>query len=202
MAYELYYFSGRGRAEQIRLLLHEADQPFTEVRVARDNLAELKAKGPGTLPFGAVPVLHHDGLVLAQGAAIMGSLGRRHGLAPSEPGAAARTDAMCLGAEDLRSKYFGLFGDGAEAEQAEFVETLWRARWLPNLEGLLALSGDTGFFVGAALSYGDIAIWDTFDAVLRYVKGATLDGFPGLARFYAAILERPRIARHVAGRKD
>jgi glutathione S-transferase len=105
---------------------------------------------------------------------------------------------MALGAEDLRMRYFKLFGEGADEKQAEFVDGIWKQRWLPNLEALLELNGDTGFLVGKTLTHGDIAVWDTLDATLTYVKGATLDGFSRLQRFYTAIRERPPLAAYLA----
>jgi len=202
MAYKVFYFPGRGRVEHIRVLLHEVDQPFENVVVKRDELMEMKKQGPATLPFGALPIIHDDDVVLAQSNVILGYLGRKHGLAPSDPISLARADALCFGAEDMRSKYFGVFGDDSETKMAEFVETLWRGRWLPNFAGLLELNGNTGYFVGDSFTYADIAVWDALDGVLRYVTHASLDGFPTLQSFYDSVGARPRIKAYVDSRTD
>src|SRR5690606_21902908 len=167
MSYRLWYFPLRGRAEQIRLMLHEIDAPFDDRRVlGRDEFMQLKQQGPSMLTFGSLPMLEDGDLRLCQGPVILSYLARKHGVAPAELQAAARADAIAWGAEDLRVKYFGLFGENKEAKQAEFVGGDLATRWLPNFDGLLALNGDTGFFVGASLTHADIAVWDILIAFL------------------------------------
>lgn len=200
MSYQLWYFPFRGRGEQIRLMFHAISQPFEEVPISRDKFVELKKEGPRTLMFGSLPLLVDGDFRLAQGPVIMGYLARRHGAAPTDLRAEARADAITLGAEDLRSKYFGLFGEGAPAKQASFVAGDWQTRWLPALEGLLKLSG-TGFLTGNTFSHADIAVWDALDAVLNDVKGATLDGFPLLTEFRERIAGLPGLVPYLQSRK-
>ena len=172
--YRLTYFAKRGRGEQVRLLLREADVPYQDVHVAGRSFASLQDEGASKLWFGSIPLLEDGDFRLVQGSAIMGYLGRKHGLAPTDAQGIARADAMTLGAEDLRSTYLGLWGpDGAQKQRA-FVQGRWTNRWLPRLEELLHLNGDTGFFVGDNLSYADIAMWDALDAILTWVPATTL----------------------------
>lgn len=202
MSYRLHYFPIRGRGEQIRLLLHALSLPFEDVAVRRDQFVELKKAGPGMLAFGSLPLLEDGDFRLVQGPVILGYLARKHGAAPTDPKLAARADAIALGAEDLRSKYFGtLSGDNADEKKAAFRDGDWHSRWLPSLEGLLELNGDTGFFVGDSLTHADIAVWDALDAVLGSIPGATLDGFPRLVRFREQIAKRPAILAYLAQRR-
>lgn len=201
MSYRLRYFPIRGRGEQIRLFLHALQQPFEDVPVRRDQFPELKKEGPGTLAFGSLPLLEEDGFKLVQGPVILGYLARKHGVAPTDLQQAARADAITLGAEDLRSKYFGLFGENSEEKKAAFRDGDWKTRWLPSLEGLLALNGDSGFFVGSSLTHADIAVWDAVDAVLSNVPGTSLEGFPRLAKFREEIAGRSAVAAYLAQRR-
>jgi glutathione S-transferase len=201
MSYRLRYFPIRGRGEQIRLFLHALQQPFEDVPVRREQFPELKKEGPGTLAFGSLPLLEDDGFKLVQGPAIMGYLARKHGVAPTDLQQAARADAITLGAEDLRSKYFGLFGEGSEEKKAAFRDGDWKTRWLPAFEGLLELNGDSGFFVGSSLTHADIAVWDALDAVLNNVSGASLEGFPRLQKFRDQIAQRTALAAYLAQRR-
>jgi glutathione S-transferase len=196
----LYYFPVRGRGEQVRLLLHALDQPFEEVTISHERLLELKAMGPSMLAFGALPVLEDGDLRLAQGPVIMSYLARRHGIAPADLKAAATADSITLGAEDLRTQYFNLFGEGFESRAAAFVAGEWTRRWLPSFEGLLTLNGSTGFFVGKSLTHADVAVWDALDATLAYVPGTSLSGHPHLKAFFDAFRSRPTIAAHLARR--
>lgn len=200
MSYQLWYFPFRGRGEQIRLMFHALGQPFEDVPISREKFLELKKEGPRTLMFGSMPILVDGDLRLAQGSVIMGYLARRHGAAPTDLRAEAQADAITLGAEDLRSKYFSLFGEGAPAKQATFVAGDWQNRWLPSFEGLLKLNG-SGFMVGSTFSHADIAVWDALDAVLNDVKGATLDGFPLLTEFRERIAGLPGLVPYLQNRK-
>jgi glutathione S-transferase len=200
MSYRLLYFPIRGRGEQIRLMLHAAGQAYEDVPIKRERFLELKQEGPKTLSFGSLPMLEDGDFRLAQGVAILGYLARKHGLCPADLQAAARADAIAMGAEDLRSKAFTLFGDGADEKQAAFVAGDWQSRWLPSLEGLLKLNGDSGFFVGNSLTHADIAVWDALDLVLSKVKGATLDGNPALQAFRERIAQHPTLAPYLQSR--
>lgn len=201
MSYQLWYFPFRGRGEQIRLMLHAVGQPFEDVPISREQFLELKKEGPRTLMFGSLPLLVDGDFRLAQGPVIMGYLARRHGAAPADLRAEARADAITLGAEDLRSKYFSLFGEGAQAKQEAFLAGDWQSRWLPALEGLLKLSSG-GFFVGHAFSHADIAVWDALDAVLKDVKGASLTGFPRLTEFRERVAALPGLVSYLQGRPN
>ena len=199
MAYRLLYFPFRGRGEQIRLLLHALEIEYEDVSVGKPRLMELKQQGPEALLFGAVPLLEDGDFKLAQGPAIIAYLGRKHGAAPSDPELAAQADALTLGAEDMRSKYFGLFGDDKEAKQTAFVEGDWTKRWLPAFEWLLS-TGSDAHLVGDSLSYADIAVWDALDGFVVYVDGANFDGFPRVSAFYDAIAARPALAGYLKDR--
>jgi len=199
MAYRLHYFPFRGRGEQVRLLFHALEIPFDDVRVDRAAFAGLRAAGPGRLAFGALPLLEDDGFCLVQGPAIMGYLGTKHGARPSELRDGARCDALVLGAEDLRVRYFRAFSDDT-AKKVEFVRGEWTERWLPRLDGLLVLNGGQGHFVGDALSVADVAIWDVLDAVTTFIDGATLAGHDRLQAFYGAFAVRPPVAAYLAVR--
>jgi glutathione S-transferase len=109
MTYRLFYWAKRGRGEQVRLLLNDLGQDYEDIHVAiGDEFKQMREEGPGTLYFGSVPMLQDGDFKLAQGPAIMNYLGRKHGIMPRDPQAAAKTEAMVLGAEDMRMAYFRL----------------------------------------------------------------------------------------------
>ena len=155
MAYRLFYWALRGRGEQIRLLLNELEQDYEDVYVALDgNFPSLKQEGPGSLYFGSVPMLQDGGFKLVQGPAIMNYLARKHGRMPTDSRAAARTEAMVLGAEDMRMAYFRILGQGDRAAErrSKFIDGEWNDRWLAAWDGLLELNGDNGYLVGPSLT--------------------------------------------------
>jgi glutathione S-transferase len=201
MSYRLHYFPIRGRAEQIRILLHVAGAPFEDVRIRREAFVEMKKQGPTVLMFGSLPMLEDGDLRLAQGPAIMSYVAKKEGLAPKDIVLGARADAICMGAEDLRTKYFGLLGGEDEAKkQKAFGEGDWVNRWLPSLEGLLTHNDGPNVFVGETLSHADVAVWDALDAIVGRVAGASLSEFPRVDRFFKTFAARPSVEKYLAER--
>ena len=199
MGYRLFYWPRRGRGEQVRLLLNELGQDYEDVHlpIGGDEFMAMKREGPGTLYFGSVPMLQDGDFKLAQGPVIMNYLGRKHGVMPDNLRAAAKTEAMVLGAEDMRMAYFRLLGDRAAEKQAEFVRGAWRDRWLPAWSDLLDLNGDTDYLVGTSLTQADLAVWDALDAVLTWIDRAEIGTFGRVERFYESIKARPAIAEYL-----
>jgi glutathione S-transferase len=199
MTYRLFYWALRGRGEQVRLLLNELEQDYEDVHVTKDgDFIPLKKEGPGTLYFGSVPMLQDGDFKLAQGPAIMNYLGRKHGLMPDDPLAAAKTEAMVLGAEDMRMAYFRLLGDRGVERRPRFLSGDWTDRWLSAWSGLLELNGDTGYLVGTSLTQADLALWDALDAIITWIEGAQFGAFSKVEAFYGSIKERPAISRYLA----
>ncbi len=204
MTYKFYYWPMRGRGEQIRLLLHELGQKFEDIHIKPDGeFQTLKKQGANTLYFKSVPMLQDGDFKLVQGPVIMNYLGRKHGLMSNDLQLAAKTEAIVLGAEDMRMAYFRAFGDSEEAivKQKLFVKEQWKARWLPSWNELLELNGDTGFFIGNQLTQADLAVWDAMDAIVDRIEGAGFDDYDRLVKFYESISCRPGITGYLNSRK-
>ena len=204
MTYRVYYWPMRGRGEQIRLLLHELGQNFEDIHIRPDGeFQTLKKQGANTLYFKSVPMLQDGDFKLVQGPVIMNYLGRKHGLMSNDLQEAAKTEAIVLGAEDMRMAYFRAFGDSEEAieKQTLFVKDQWKPRWLPSWNELLELNGDTGFFIGNQLTQADIAVWDALDAIVQRIEGAGFDDYDRLVKFYESISCRPSITGYLSSRK-
>src|SRR4029078_1391261 len=88
----LHYWPKRGRAEQIRVLLNELDQPYEDVHLDGEKFRELRARRPRVLWFGSIPMLEDGELRLVQGPVILSYLARKHGIAPARLEDAARAD--------------------------------------------------------------------------------------------------------------
>ncbi len=204
MAYRLFYWALRGRGEQVRLLLNELEQDYEDIHVVKDaDFRKMQQQGPGTLHFGSVPMLQDGDFKLVQGPVIMNYLGRKHAIMPSDFQAAAKTEAMVLGAEDMRMAYFRLLGDGDRAAErrSKFVDGEWRDRWLPAWDGLLELNGNNGYLVGTSLTQADLAVWDALDAIITWIDGASFGAFWRVEKFYESISVRPAIAAYLASDK-
>ena len=201
MSYKLYYFPIRGRGEQVRLFLHALEVPFEDVLVTRDQFLALQKRGPSMLTFGSLPMLEDGEFRLCQGPVILSYLAHKHGAAPNDPQLSTKADAITWGAEDLRMRYFKLFGDESEKARDEFVAGDWKTRWLSSLNGLLELNGNTDHFVGDQLTHADIAVWDVLDVIVGNIQSANLDDFSRLQAFYDALRSRPAVAAYVESGK-
>ena len=197
MTYRLTYWNKRGRGEQVRLLLQELAEDYVDVHIDRGEIRELQKAGPSVLYFGSVPMLEDGDFRLCQGPVILSYLAKKHGLMPDDPRAAARADAMVLGAEDLRIRYFQLFGEGAAEKQRAFVQGPLAKRWLPSFEGHLEINDSNEHFIGSSVTHADIAVWDILDSLLTWVSGASLESYPRLAHFFEVTGERPRIKSYL-----
>jgi glutathione S-transferase len=205
----LLYFPGRGRAEVIRLLLAEAGVEWDEHHVGHGtppaggrptDLAALKAAG--VLPFGAVPMWEEpDGFRLAQSAAILAHLARRHGLRGAGLVEEARCDELLGAVDDVRAELRKLAMAPAGERPAVRAELLSRTlpRWLSDLERLLAPRlAATGFAVGAALTAADLALYYLLELLQDNDLAAPLAECPALSAFARRIASRPRLAAYLA----
>ena len=72
------YFGIHGKAEPIRMLLHQAGVDYEDRRLERDEFAAMKESGE--LPAGQVPLyIEKSGRNINQANAILRFLGRQHG---------------------------------------------------------------------------------------------------------------------------
>lgn len=202
MDYKLYYFNIRGRGEQIRLLLNALELPFDNILVNREQFLALKEQGPDTLYFGSLPMLEDGDYRICQGPVILSYLAEKHGAAPAELQLKSKADAIAWGAEDLRTQYFKLFGDESKEKQSTFVAGEWQTRWLPSLNGLLELNGNTGYFVGDSLTHADVATWDVLNAFDEYIPDSNMEGYAAVQKFYESIRQRPPVANYLASRGE
>jgi len=219
--YKLSYFDARGRAEQIRILLHELGIKFEDNRLNRDGFIALQKQENSPLVFGSVPLLEEGKFSLVQGASIMSYLAKKNGLYPTNVKDGQHADTVVLGAEDLRMKMFDCpttkaktSKDGkSDAEVAEIdkaIETtktfvaLLTSRWLPNFERILKNSG-TGFVVGKSLTHADISIFEVVDATTNalgpHFPGLDDKQTPLLVKFMHDMKSRPNIKKYLETRK-
>jgi glutathione S-transferase len=204
----LIYFTARGRAELIRLVLAEAGVDYEERVVGHGtppvdgrptDLAALKATG--TLPFDAVPVWEEpSGLRLAQSGAIANHIARTHGLRGKTAIEEAQCDQLLGAVDDVRLELRRLVTVVAEQRSAlrEELSSTTLPRWLGYLDRLLRNNGGgTGYVVGAAVTVADLALWYLLEMIRDYGLGGALERHPALVAFSQRVGNRPRIAEYL-----
>ncbi len=119
---KLTYFDFHGgRAEPARLALHIGGIAFEDSRFAFPEFAEVRK----STPFGQVPTLHVDGVLVTQSDAITRYVGKLTGLYPTDAYQALLCDEVMGAVEDITIKLastFGLTGDALKDARTAFVE--------------------------------------------------------------------------------
>ena len=168
----LHYFDAPvSRGEECRLALHIAGIDFEDVRIQRQDWAQIKP----TMPFGSVPVLEIPGKPsLAQSNAILVFVGREHGLHPTEPFEAAQHEALMAHVEDLRTTVSPTIRIEDESEKKKAREALvegYLPLWAERAEKQI---GTGPFFAGTQLNVVDIKL----HMAVRWFNGGKVDYIP------------------------
>ncbi len=198
MSTTLTYFDfDASRGLECRLALTLAGVPFEDRRINRPQWQELKP----TMPYGALPVLEHDGFTLAQSNAILRFVGQGHGLHPKDPRSAARHDALMESVEDLRAK---LPGQGLSDEEKKTAREEFAAGWLRQWAATVAGELKGPFLEGDALNVADLKLYTILRAFFRgvydHLPASVFEGTPAIATFYAAVDSHPTVAAYFEGR--
>ena len=196
----LTYFSSRGLAEPIRLLLAEADVSYQAVHLGTwnpgnqpDDFQRLVASG--RLPFGAVPLWEEDdGFSLVQSEAILRHLARTRGLYGATPEEAARADQIAEAIKEVRAELSKLRQGEGEARQAarEALRAYTLPRWMRRLAALISPSG----FFGPQITYADVLMLH----LTEVMSDNELDLWraePALTEHLAQMAERPRLRHYL-----
>jgi glutathione S-transferase len=201
---QLTYFDfDGGRAEPARLALHIGGVAFEDKRFGFPEFAEIRK----ATPFGQVPTLHVDGVLVTQSDAITRYAGKLAGLYPTDPYQALLCDEVLSAVEDANIKVgasFGLTGDALKDARAALVAgplPLYLG-WLQNQ--LQAHGGE--FFADNLLTVADLKVF-TF---VRGLQSGRLDHVPTdlverltpvLNAYLQRIAQTPAIAAYYARAK-
>jgi len=205
----LLYFSSRGLAEYIRLMLVEGGVDFEDVRL-KELTAEIKAQQP----FGQVPVLEIDGRVIPESRAIAWYVARRCGFAGTTIDDQTQIDIVLEVVGDIKQKFGPVYMANKEADKeklarirAEFVNNEL-TKWYGHLETLLGSNpvnqswAPCLFFAGAAPTIADFVVFDQLTSnacdIHEENKKLLADKFPLLSRFKASFARLPRIQRWIS----
>ena len=188
------YFDIRGRAEPVRLILEDQDQPYEDRQVLPEEWSELKP----TTPFGALPLFSANGLRLSQSHAIYRHLARTYGLYPAAEADRARCDVAIEALRDAKDQLGGSFWRPRfEEGRAAFLSDEIPIT-LARLETFLAENPKgPAFWVGETTTLVDYLAFAYVDDLAALYPGALRDT-PRLDEFTAVFQERPQIARYLA----
>ena len=199
MAIKLTYFDFDGsRGLECRLALTAAGVEFEDIRVNRPQWAELK---PNT-PYGALPVLEDGDLRLAHSSAILGYIGRGHGLHPTDSRTAAEHEALMQSVEDLRHKVPG--GKNMPEDEKKAAREAFAAGWLSQWAATVADRIVGPFVEGDKLHVADLKLYVILRAYLSggydHISPSMFDAYPALGALHAAVDAHPAVRSYFASR--
>ncbi|XP_031424522.1 glutathione S-transferase P-like [Clupea harengus] len=191
MAFVLTYFSLRGRAEPIRLMLKDQGKEWTEITVTM----EMWSKGDlrESCLFGQVPKFQDGDLTLYQTNAIRRHLARKFGVYGKDDKEASLIDMMDDSLQDLLTKYVKLIYQTYDTEKENYIKEL--PRDLAVYEKILACNKG-GFLVGKQISFADYLL---LVLLLNHqvLSPTALDNFPALRAYRDKLSARPNIKAYM-----
>jgi glutathione S-transferase len=191
-----YFDFPGGRGEAARLAFHVAEVDWVDDRFSGD----WKEKKP-TTPFGGLPILEVEGKgVISQSNAILGYIGREHGLLPADPWEAARHEALMNAVEDLRATAATTAKDDEDEKRKarEAFASGYFQSWATNASEQIR----GPFVAGDEISVADLKL---FVAMRSYSKGVydhipanILEAFPKIVGLMDAVGAHPRVVEWYA----
>eukprot|EP01102_Stenamoeba_stenopodia_P017167 TRINITY_DN6113_c0_g1_i1.p1 TRINITY_DN6113_c0_g1~~TRINITY_DN6113_c0_g1_i1.p1 ORF type:complete len:221 (+),score=44.86 TRINITY_DN6113_c0_g1_i1:115-777(+) len=201
----LVYFSSRGRAELIRVMLYDAGFDFEDVRVGWYKPGDqpegfLKVKDEGILDFDALPLWQEGDLNLVQSSAILRYLSRKLGRYGSNDIEASLIDSFYGGIEDFLVTLMGWYRASAEDKpklREAFINTD-APKWFALYERWLKRRSNSDFLVGDKVSFVDFALWGLLD-LFRNVDAELQfqEKYPLLSAFRNRFDARPNLKAYV-----
>lgn len=206
--YSLYYWSVPFRGQFVRAVLAHVGASWDEADF--DTIAALKNKAPADqpIPFVGPPVLidHGAGFSLSQMPAILGYLGRKHGLIPSDPVRQAMTDKTVADANDVL--YEMTLYNGAQM----WTDEMWQ-QFRPRLKRWMTVFEETGRRHGMMAQAGYLLgtdgpgiadltahiLWGTMTDKLPPLRPVLEEAAPavaGLSDRIGALPEQARLREH------
>ena len=185
----LIYFSSRGRAQPIRMLLRHVGVAFHDRHVTRDEWRAMKPHtGLGQLPVWIERTAQGE-VTIPQSRAILRHLARRHGLWGRTEAETLAADIAAETADDLLVAYNRVRFSPAWSDEAE--RGRYAAETLPPfLVRFATLLGDRPWFAAEEPTFGDFVVQDALETHLAQWPEC-LVSHPSLAAFTARFAALP-----------
>jgi len=191
-AIKLTYFNLRGRGEPARLLLALAGKKYEDKRLPApwDDVKPWKAEKPLT-PWGTVPVLDYDGVVIGQSTAANRFLAKEFGFAGKDNAEQAEADEMVDVIVDLIDEQIRLHFGKDEAGKMKFQEKRVPAV-LAKVEARLARKESGNWLVGDSLTWADLYLFHYLTSWAAAIPDL-LKPLPHCQKLVEAVQEIPQL---------
>lgn len=194
----LYYFAGRGRADQIRWILAATGVTFDQKIVSsRDYFVKLAEY---QLPFRQLPMLQIDGQDLAQSQAICRYLARRANIAGTNSVEEVKIDMLAEAVNDLIPLAMSVpFIRKKSPEELDSHIRLARVKWqklAARLEAILRKNGGV-YLVGESLSYADVLVGHLTTWFVEEFGSETIQNMNLVVSHQCMVISLPGIAAFI-----
>jgi len=193
---KLTYFPLTGKGELIRVILAYAGVKFEDERISFEEFAAMK-QDTSKLPYGQLPVLHYNGVLMAQSLSIARFLATEYGLAGRNNLERAQIDEIVDAIWDIRGGASKVLYAPSPEEKEEGMK-----KFLPmidtgfaRLETRLASRGGQ-FFVGNTVSWAEFMLFTFLDMLTdRMGMDVDMSKFPKLDNLNKRVGEMPNIKK-------
>ncbi len=190
----LYYFGGRGLADQVRWLLAATEVSFTQ-RVIDTRKKFLKMASL-QLPFGQLPLLQIDNLEIVQSQAIVRYLAKRANLQGTTMEDEIKCDMIAETIKDLLPFVTILPFQRLKSEDVLLTHIKSaKEKWMmiaSRLEIILERNGGK-YLVGSTMTYVDILVAHILTWFVEECGNESVDKMPLLVRLQNGIISLPGI---------
>jgi glutathione S-transferase len=188
-----------GRAEVIRLLFAQAEIPYDDVRIEKEQWPDLKPK----TPFGQLPILEEDGKILSQSQAIATYLAKKFGLNGADDWEAAKIQELYGLFNDFEIHLNPWFAETDTDKKKAILDKLVTEKIPPLLDLYQKFLEQNGgeFYVGKKLTQIDIFNMCVFGFIKHVLTPPeTFSKYPQLDQFYERIANLPNIKKWIETR--
>jgi glutathione S-transferase len=191
----LYYFGGRGLADQMRWMLAATNVSFTQKVIStRPQFVKMAER---QLPFGQLPLLQIDGHEIVQSQAAIRYLARRARLVGANTEEELKCDMIAESVKDLISLVSGtpFKRNKGQAELKEHVEMM-KKKWeftSGRYEAILRMSDKKEFMVGNSLTYADILVAHVATWFIEECGSDIVNNTPYLVNLQVKVISLPGI---------
>ncbi|KNE54906.1 hypothetical protein AMAG_00850 [Allomyces macrogynus ATCC 38327] len=200
--YVVWYYPGKGRAENARLILEAAGVPYEN-----KYIGDWAAEKP-TTPFGQLPVLlmtnekTNQPMQLAQSAAIVRFLARKYDLVAEDPLDYAIADSVYESTNDINELLMRIVWATPEPEKPAAIEK-FKQETVPNFikshTAILEKNGNKGIYAGNELTYVELAAFNTINELNAVVPGAiSATTAPALWKMHELVANHDKIKAYLA----
>lgn len=197
-SYKLIYFPIRGRAEHLRLMFVYAKVPFEDVRITKDEWEKLKP----TTPWGQVPVLEIDGVMVEQSLPLARHLAKQFGLDGKDDMERLQADVFVAHLDDLKNQFGTMLREQDPEKKTAILKNLQKDVFPVFFEKLEKRVAKNGFSVSKSILWSDILLSALLDALM--IKNILGDDFatkyPNLMRVKDTVFGTPEVKAYLAKR--